>query len=517
MDDKYYLNVAYASDLKNKKERWLYRFFEILPGLISWSTLLLALLLSYFAPLFISFFTLIFVAYWFFRAAYFSFYIRAGYRRMRECENTNWLKKLDSLNLNSDNVLGIKDWKELYQIVVLPMYNEPYKLVRDSIQGLADSRYPNNKLIVVLTQEEKGGEESFRTGEKIKKEFSKKFFKLIVTQHPYGLPGEIMGKASNEVWACRKVKDFIDQEKIDYKKVIFSSFDIDTVSNQGYFGCLSYHYLTTKKPLRTSYQPVALFLNNVWQAPALSRLFSFSTSFWHITNQERQEKLITFSSHSMPFNALVDIGFKRPDIVSDDSHIFWHCLLFYDGDYRVEPLLCPVSMDTNIDKTFFKTLKNVYKQQKRWAYGASEIAYFLFGFLKNKKISLKRKFALSFEVIEGHWNWACAPILLAVLGWLPSLLGGHEFNQTLLSYNLPRFTGKFLTIAMIGLFSYMYYTFYLLPPKKGKNKWWALFASLQWIFFPITMMFFVSLPALDAQTRLLLGKYMGFWPTPKYR
>jgi hypothetical protein len=31
------------------------------------------------------------------------------------------------------------------------------------------------------------------------------------------------------------------------------------------------------------------------------------------------------------------------------------------------------------------------------------------------------------------------------------------------------------------------------------------------------MIFFSSLPALDAQTRWMLGKYMGFWPTEKYR
>ncbi len=437
---------------------------------------------------------------------------------MRECEKIDWLKKLSNLDLRAvDNGLNIKNWQELYHVVVMPMYKEPYQLVRSSIQGLADTNYPNDKLIVILAQEEKAGDEALKDGQKIAQEFSGQFFKFLVTRHPYGLPGELAGKASNEAWATKKAKQFVDQLGLDYKKIIFSSFDIDTVVSKEYFACLSYRYLTAKKPLRTSFQPVALFLNNIWQAPAMSRLFSFSTSFWHITNQERQEKLITFSSHSMAFQALVEVGFKRPDVVSDDSHIFWHCLLFYDGDYRVEPLLCPVSMDANVGQTFFKTLGNIYKQQRRWAYGVLEIPYFLFGFLKNKKISFKKKISLSFEVIESHWNWACAPILLAFLGWLPSLLGGSLYNQTLLSYNLPRFTGRFLTLAMIGLFSYMYYTVYLMPKQEGKTKRHLFLVAAQWIFFPAIMMFFVSFPALDAQTRLLLGRYMGFWPTPKYR
>jgi hypothetical protein len=58
----------------------------------------------------------------------------------------------------------------------------------------------------------------------------------------------------------------------------------------------------------------------------------------------------------------------------------------------------------------------------------------------------------------------------------------------------------------------------LLPPKPvnyGNFKY--LFFALSWLFLPITMIAFGSLPALDAQTRLMFGKYMGFWPTEKIR
>jgi len=189
-----------------------------------------------------------------------------------------------------------------------------------------------------------------------------------------------------------------------------------------------------------------------------------------------------------------------------------------NGDYKVQPIFYPISMDANCAKTFFRTLINVYKQQRRWAYGVCDIPYFLFGFLKNKKIPFSRKVSLGFELIEGHWSWATASFLIFFLGWLPLILGGPQFSQTILSYSLPRVTSRILTVSMIGLVASAYFSLILLPPKPpqyGRFKYLLLF--FEWFLLPLIMIFFTSLPALDAQTRLMLGKYMGFWPTEKFR
>jgi len=306
--------------------------------------------------------------------------------------------------------------------------------------------------------------------------------------------------------------------RIPYENIIFSSFDVDTCVFPKYFSCLTYHYLTSEKPFKTSFQPIPLFVNNIWQAPAISRVFSFSSSFWHAMNQERPEKLVTFSSHSMSFKTLVDVDFKQTNVVSDDSRIFWQCFLKYNGDYRVQPLYYPISMDANVARSFFRTLFNIYRQQRRWAYGVGDIAYFLFGFYRNKKIPFLKKLSLGLELIEGHLSWATASIIIFVLGWLPLTLGGPEFSHTLISYNLPRIISRLMTLAMIGLLSSVYLSFLLLPPKPpeyGRFKY--LVFIFGWLLFPIMMIFFTALPALDAQTRWLFGRYMGFWVTEKVR
>ena len=468
MEQDYYLRVGKASDLKNPKERFIYRLFEMFPGVTSWLILFLIVFLSWKAPFWISIFIMVFVIFWLLRTIYFSIHLWTGYRKMAEKEKTDWIKKLE----------GLPQWKDIYHLIVIPMYDEPIEIVRDCFNSLINSNYPKDKMMVVLACEGKTRDQVQATADQIEKEFGSQFFKFMITWHPANIPGEIMGKGSNETWGTKIAKEkLIDPLNIPYDKIIFSPFDVDTVVYPKYFSCLTYQYLTAEKPTRTSFQPVPLYINNIWQAPVLSRIFAFSATFWHTMNQERPEKLVTFSSHSMSFKALVEVNFKQTNVVSDDSRIFWQCFLQYDGDYRVEPLYYPVSMDANVSSNSFKTMWNIYKQQRRWAYGVGDIAYFLFGFMKNKKIPFNKRVSFIIESIEGHISWATASIMIFLLGWLPLVLGGPEFSHTMLSYNLPNVISRVMTFTMIGLISSIYLSVIILPPKPPK------FGNLKYLVF----------------------------------
>src|SRR5262249_4031639 len=150
-----------------------------------------------------------------------------------------------------------------------------------------------------------------------------------------------------------------------------------------YFGRLTYVFLNAESPWRAIYQPIPLFTNNIYETPALARVVSFSTTFWQMMNQSRPERLTSFSSQAIPFQPFLDIGFGPRDVFSEDSGVFWQVFLHYHGDFRVEPLFYPVSMDANVAPTFWGTMKNVYRQQRRWAWGVENTPYLLNGFVKD--------------------------------------------------------------------------------------------------------------------------------------
>ena len=502
-----YLKLSFAFDLSGK-DRLIYRALEIFPGALAWATILGMFAASYFIPVYAAFFIIIFDLYWLIKTVFLSLHLRANAKRMREHLKIDWEERLKNLK-----------WENLWHLVILPMAHEPYEVVRGSVEAIAKSAWPKERMILVLSYEEKWASGGLEVGRRVFKEYSAKFPNFLTIMHPKNLTGEIPGKGGNETWAAKEAKKkIIDIVKIPYENIIVSSFDIDTQIGSQYFECLAWHFLTAENPTKTSYQPVPVYNNNIWDAPALSRVVATSGTFWQMMQQERPERLTTFSSHSMSFKTLVDLDFWQTNIVSEDSRIFWNSLLFYDGDYKSIPLSYPVSMDANLAPTFWRTVKNVYRQQRRWAWGIENFPYLVFGFIKNNKIPFRKKAYYIFNLVEGYWSWSTNALLIFALGWLPVILGGREFNNLVLAYNLPQITRLIMTFAMAGLVTSAIISMQLLPPRPshyGKRR--HAYMAMQWLLVPATIIFFGSFPALEAQTRLMLGKYLGFWITPKHR
>ena len=506
-ESKYYLHIGRASDLEGK-DRIVYRLFEILPGFLSVGTLAGIVFFSWLLPIWTAFFIIAFDLYWLIKTIYLSMHLRANWKKMRHHLKIDWQERLK--NLKHDHI---------WQMILLPFYKENEDIVFATLDSLLSNKWPKDKMIIVLAYEERAGEEAEKISQTAMEKYKDKFAHFLTTKHPKDIAGEMAGKGSNIAYAAEEArKKILDVNNIKYEDVLVSAFDIDTRPYEQYFLCLAWHFLTCEKPYRSSFQPVPVYNNNIWDAPALSRVVATSGTFWQMIQQERPERLATFSSHSVSFKTLYEMGYWQKNMVSEDSRIFWNGVIYFDGDYQVVPLSYPVSMDANLAPTFWQTAKNVYKQQRRWAWGVENLSYVLFGFLKNKKIEFKKKARLVLTQLEGFWSLATNPLIIFFLGWLPLVVGGHEFNSMLLSYNLPRVTRDIMTLAMLGLVMSAIISTTLLPPRPaGKSKLKYFTIVIQWILIPFTIPVLGAIPGLDAQIRLMLGKYMGFWVTPKYR
>ncbi len=499
--------VGRATELTGSDRR-LYRFLEIVPGAFAWITLVGVLLLSNFAPFIAAYFIIAFAIYWVLKTAFLSYHLRYNWKRLRHHLSLDWSKLVERFT-----------YDHIYHLIILPYYKEPEAVVDATLASIANTRYDKKSILIVLAGEERAGEHRDAIASRMKEKWGDTFGAFLTTTHPAHVPGEMAGKGSNATYAIEQARQqLLDPHGILYNHVLVSIFDIDTVLYSDYFNCLIWHFMTAKRPLKSSFQPVPIFNNNIWEAPAIARVVAMSSTFWEMVQQERPERMATFSSHSVSFQALYEIGYWQSNMVSEDSRIFWNLLIANNGEYDVVPLSYPVSMDANVAPTFLGTVVNIYRQHRRWTYGVENFPYVIYHFIKNKQIPLRRRITTAFQQAEGYWALVTNPIMLFILGWAPIFLGTQEFHQSVLSFELPLMVRDLLIIAMFGLVVSSVISLTMLPPRpKDKSRLRYITLAVQWIMVPATMIVFSAIPGLDAQTRLMFGKYMGFWVTPKVR
>ncbi len=499
--------MMHLKDLNKKEKQW-YRFLEMIPGGLVWATFILAIVLSFIKPLWVIYFVIVFSLFWLFRVIYFIFYLIISWIKHKRAVNTDWMAK----------VREVPEWEKIYHMVFLPTYRESLDVLRSTLDSIVANSYPLDKFIIVLAGEERAKDDFLPKAEILRREYGDKFFKFLTTIHPDNVPGEVKGKGANANYAGRQAKKLVDDLEIPYENIIVSYFDCDTCAHPQYFSCVAYKYLTHPNPTKTSYQPIALYNNNIWESMAFMRVAAFGTTFWLMTELSRPDRLFTFSSHSMSFRALVDVDFWQKDIVTDDSRIFLQCFMRYNGNYSVTPIFVPVSMDTVMADGAWESLKSLYKQQRRWAWGVEHFPYMVRHFKNNKNISAGKKAKYLWNHVEGMYSWATAPILLFVLGRLPFWLAPNSIQGHTIIQNAPFTIEKLMALAMLGIMFSAVFCAMLLPPRKGKIGFTKrAMMILQWLFLPITLVLFGSLPAVESQTRLMLGKYLGFFVTPKER
>ena len=524
-------------EIPQGKRKPLYRFFEILPGLISYSAIILLFLLSWLHPVIGAIYLFIIITSTLVKAVGVAYRTIQGYKVLKRAERVDWRRRLEDLETPHDSYERLRDddnksyhfdqhlenlkmmtvmQKEypdptkIIHSVIMAAYNEGEEILVPSIEAVKNSTFPNDHIIFTLAYEERGGEAMENTAKHLAQKYQGVFKDFIIVKHPANLPGEIVGKGPNLTYAGQYLSKYIEKHHLPIENIIVTSLDSDNRVAPKYFDSVAYEFVTHPNRQQLSYQPVSLFMNNIWDAPAPTRVIAVSNSFFNVISTMRPHTLRNFASHSQPFQALKAMDFWSKRTIVEDGHQYWRSLFFFNGNYSVLPIRIPIYQDAVVDETLWKTIKAQFVQVRRWYYGASDVAYVgtkLFTRANRRPVSFWKLFPKFWRLLDGHITLAILAPIVAFGGWVPMIM--NLSSHTMVAYNLPNIVSIVETFASIGLIVSILVSLKMLPKRPAKYRKGKHFLMiLQWVLMPITSILYQSIAAFYAQTRLILGKYM---------
>ena len=524
-------------EIPQGKRTKLYRFLEILPGLISYGAIILLFILSLIDPVFGAIYLFILIASTLVKAISVAYRTVQGYEVIKRAERVDWRERMEDLshpheaferlhnedsksyhflehveNLKMMAAMG-KEYpnpEKVYHVVIMAAYNEGQEVLDPSIKAVEDTTFPNDRIIFTLAYEARGGEAMKNTAQTLKQKYKGVFKDFILVEHPENLPGEIVGKGPNLTYAGHVIASYVKEKHLPIENIVVTSLDSDNHMAPKYLDSVAYEFIVHPNRQRLSYQPVSLFMNNIWDAPAPSRIIAVSNSFFNVISNMRPHALRNFASHSQPLQALEAMDFWSKRTIVEDGHQYWRSLFFFSGDYSVLPIRIPIYQDAVIDDTLWKTIKAQFIQVRRWYYGASDVAYVgskLFVPRSKRIVPFWQLFPKFWRLLDSHITLAILAPIVAFGGWVPMIM--NLSAHTMVAYNLPNIVSVVETFASVGLIVSVLVSFKILPKRPAKyRKGRNILMILQWVLMPITSILYQSLAAFYSQTRLMFGKYM---------
>ncbi len=483
--------------------RFFQRLLEIIVPIASWFLITLPLWLSPFHPAIVAYFIIAFDLYFFSKSLSTAYSCVISYNEIVFHNQIKYFKKLPK-----------KTSALLKHFIIIPNYKEPLYKMKETVQALIENDYPDKKNLYLVLAFEKREDESFEKNRLINKQFKKYFKKIISCYHPL-VDNEEPGKASNQTFAAKIVDDFVIENNFDRKNVLITICDADSKLPKNYFSYLSFEYLRDKDRIFHFYWAPVLLYNNFWQLPFFVRMQATLSSILRLAFLSQKENLIQVSTYSTNLWLLKKINFWDIDIIPEDWHIFFQAFFTFGEKVKTIPLFTIVNGDAVFSGGTMKTLANRYEQEKRWAWGVSDVGYVLKKFFLTPHIDFWQKIKKIIFITETHLFWPVSFFILTISASIPPLIN-PSFKKTVLGLLLPKLSALILTFSSGMLILYIYLDIKLRQKVNMKTKFSSLpLLIVQWYLLPVVSFFFSSLPALDAHTRILLGKKLKYKVTEK--
>lgn len=487
-------------------DKTIHRLLEILPGFFSWNVILFPYWGIFVIPEVVAYFVLLFNIYWFYQSFQIAVTAIISHFKIQAAMNYDWVGDLKNF----------PDWKKVRNIVIIPTYKEPEHTLERTLNSLVAQTLPKENLVVVIAQENRAPDaDKIDKINRLVEKFKTQLPNLYVSYHTL-VPGEVIGKASNERSAAIDIrKRLIDTGEVDMDYAVVTSCDADHVYHRQHFACLTYKFLDDPNRYKRFWQPAVMFYNNIWELPALTRIPNTFGSIWNLSQLPRRDRLINAQNYSLSFRLLHAADYWDADKIPEDWGIFFKAYYKMGGGVEVEPLYLPLHADAAQSSSLWKTLVNQYEQYKRWAWGVSDDPWIIKNYFLTPGVPFFEKTFRLLSALWAHFMWPVNWFIITLGLTVPTLLN-PAFGRTTLGYTVPRLSSFVLTIALVFL-AVMLVIDYIYKPKRPENvsAWRAILFPFEFILMPVAGFFFAALPGLDAHTRLMLGKYLEYRVTEK--
>lgn len=484
-----------------------YRYLEKIPGILSLAILFAPLLLASRFPKAVAVFMLLYITRWCLRLIKFNLYLLVALRKSRKFEKMPWMEMLEGKHAYK--------WRQIVHVPIIALSKETFEIVDQTLRALKNSDFPREQIIPVLACEARNPGNA-KVAMQLEQKYKSYFPEFHVFFHPDSIPGEARAKGPNITYAARKISKIFHSRGLDPANALVTTLDADNSVHPLYFSILTYHYLSSKNRKQKSYQPLPLAFSNIWDVPLPNRLIAFVNSYWQFSKSSQPFFLRNTAAHAQSLEALEEMDFWSLESINEDSHQYWRAHFHFNGNYEVVPLFIPVYQDAVQNRTYISTLKSQYRQLRRWAYSASDIAFAaMLLFKKWNQIPKWPTITSIIQYLDTHVLWATGPILVFYAQSIPRVVS-QGFNYTVFAHNLLTILNGYFLIAFVtGMLSCILALVHL--QTRPRTFFQHIMNILQWFSFPFVMIFYGALPSLEAQIRLLFNKPLSFQVTEKCR
>ncbi len=496
--------------------KWYNYFGEIGIPALTWLIITFPIWFSPFHPAVVAYFIIAFDMYFFYKSLTTAYYATISYKNIVLHSRISFdklLKEYELLHAKKDTKIVGPHIKDIKHFIIIPNYKEPLHKLESTVGAITESDYPYKDVVLVLAFEKREAEAADKA-KALKDKYGHYFHDILVAYHE--LSGkEIPGKASNQTFAARIVEKYVVDHHWKLDSSIITICDADSMLSKNYLSYLTYEYLQDPDRDFHFYWAAVFLYNNFWQLPFFVRIQATLSSILRLAFLSQKDQLIHISTYSTNLGLLKKVDYWDVDIIPEDWHIYYQAFFTFGEKVKTLPLYTIINSDAVYSGNMFKTFINRYEQEKRWAWGVTDVAYAWTKLLTTPHIALKAKLKRIFYLAENHLFWPTSFFILTVSASVPPLVN-PIFKRTVLGFLLPQLSGLILTLASVLLILYIYLDIKLRERLKIDTKFIYLpMLFIQWFLLPIVSFFLSSLPALEAHTRLLLGKKITYKVTEK--